>query len=478
MQTNSRSSFGLNDLALAEFWMVVSYLFLAAFACSLHSEANADRNGYPLEPAGIENGTTPKGTVNPTHRPHEGVNTPSNGGFPGKPNQPAGGTAGNAAKGSAVVSAVEGVEAGATNGGSASQPDGNSTTSNSASLGNDDHEASHDELVALRKMLKKRDAELNILRSENSSLLSKIDELREDVALVNFENAELASLNDDLSAVNVALAEDNLALNIEVAVLRYDKQRLAAEKQSLLKAVSDLSEQNKSLYDENQDLVAQLAATRGRIARHNEGITRPLTNAPVCVKIRSTSALFEQGYDLDLFVQEPNDSVCYWKRPRVFDMKGERATLVPSENLRSIRLLEDETTLYSEEIFYARELFKTTPDPYLVFGQIRRVGGVEQNEDLKHHVDFDVVLRDNDGVVVHKHAGTVQIPTGAVTRSADGERYPGLVPLTGFRIIDGATQPKIREVTKAELPEVLRGWSLKPQSKNATPIPKLADPSR
>ena len=94
-----------------------------------------------------------------------------------------------------------------------------------------------------------------------------------------------------------------------------------------------------------EELSAVVEKHERRQLEEQERILRPLETAELVVRIFSEG--LPSSLDLDLYVQDPNDRLCYWHNPRIVSVDAETGMLISSEDMRGSR---------AEEIFYSKEL--------------------------------------------------------------------------------------------------------------------------
>jgi hypothetical protein len=236
-----------------------------------------------------------------------------------------------------------------------------------------------------------------------------------------------------------------------------------------------LKEANRELENRLQELqkTTQLALTM--MSERHEAIFRPISKAPVVVRIRSRK--IRPDLDLDLYVQDPLDRLCHWKVPRIENRQAEVATLIPSELLIRAQTDADAqaTQLFTEEIYYSTELLAGPASrPYLVFCMLRETGEHRTGEQIAQPVDWEVVINRKDQEPVRLTGQTIVSQSGRVMVQSTGDFYVGLVPLAGFHL-QSAAQPEPIQVPTEELPEVLRGWRKGKLKEGATPLGKSAE---
>ncbi|HBH51093.1 MAG TPA: hypothetical protein DDY91_04285 [Planctomycetaceae bacterium] len=232
---------------------------------------------------------------------------------------------------------------------------------------------------------------------------------------------------------------------------------------------------NRELENRLQELrhTTQLALTM--MNERHEAILRPISKAPVVVRILSRQ--MRPDLDLDLYVQDPLDRLCHRKVPRIETRQAAVATLIPSELLVNVETDTDSqaTQLSTEEIYYSTELLAGPASrPYLVFCMLRETGEHRTSEQIAQPVNWEVVINRKDQEPVRLTGQTIVSQTGRVMVQSTGDFYVGLVPLAGFHL-QSVAQPEPIQVPTEELPEVLRGWRKGKLKEGATPLGKSSE---
>ena len=207
----------------------------------------------------------------------------------------------------------------------------------------------------------------------------------------------------------------------------------------------------------------------------DDKILRPLKAARLVVRISCED--LRDDLDLDLYVQDPENELCYWKQPRVLTRYLERATLIPSEDLRTVgeNSADKRKQRVTEEVYYAAvPLVEPSNRPYLVFCMVRKVGPFENSEAVAINVSCEILIKNAAGTEFKLASARKIRSTGSVRVADNGESYPGLVPLTGFRVTD-LEKPAGVLLEEKELPELLRGWDRRSPDKNVKVFGKLRD---
>ncbi|QDU52931.1 hypothetical protein [Gimesia panareensis] len=291
---------------------------------------------------------------------------------------------------------------------------------------------------------------------------------------IDFLRAELRRVKnerDDLADSLKSLTQKNTALS---ARLRKFTTEINGNSRKQINTPSTEVRLAK-LLNEKAILARDLKGIKGRLAQYNDRFLKPLKSAKLIVKIR-TPTQPDSELDLDLYVQDPRDEVCYWMQPRILDQKGERATLMPSEDLDILGLLDvNGPTPIAEEVYYVGEpIVEHTQKPYLVFCMIRKEG-VTETEPIRQNVEWEIILKSDKNQIADRLVGKRMIlNSGAVLNSELGIRYPGLTPLTGFVVI-GAAHRRIEMVSEKELPVLFREWTNQPTGEHRKPLVKLRD---
>ena len=84
-----------------------------------------------------------------------------------------------------------------------------------------------------------------------------------------------------------------------------------------------------------EELSAVVEKHERRQLEEQERILRPLETAELVVRIFSEG--LPSSLDLDLYVQDPNDRLCYWHNPRIVSLDAETGMLISSEDMRGSR---------------------------------------------------------------------------------------------------------------------------------------------
>jgi hypothetical protein len=312
-----------------------------------------------------------------------------------------------------------------------------------------------DETQSKLDVAEKAESELPQLKKRNEKLereklvdLGKIDDL---------ERARTSDRREivDLKSLLVSSNRKHTQLSDEIARLGRQLETADAERAALRTRVSYLKKELERLDAELKTSVAQLADSkatiltlRKRLAEIDESIVLPLASAKLVIKL--TCARLPDGYDIDLFVEDPYSKVCYWAEPRVLNELQETGFLMPSEDLKRLR----NTT---EEIFYSPSLFPTPDDkPYVVFCMVRPIPGANLPAlDVVIHWEVSATLK--DGTKTTKHGDKRFTTPGRVAYANGNYGYPGLEALTAFwTSSDQKQQPRF--VTEG-LPGAPRNWS-------------------
>jgi hypothetical protein len=232
---------------------------------------------------------------------------------------------------------------------------------------------------------------------------------------------------------------------------------------------------NRELENKLEDLRQTTRLALSMMSDRHEATLRPLSKAPVVVRIRSRK--IRADLDLDLYVQDPLDRLCHWKVPRIENRQAEVATLIPSELLVGVEAdaEAEETKLFTEEVYYSTELLAGPASrPYLVFCMLRETGAHPTLTPIAQPVDWEIVINRKDQDPVRLSGQTIVSQSGRVMAQSTGDFYVGLVPLAGFHL-QSAVQPEPIPLSSEELPEVLRGWRKGKSKEGATPLGKAPE---
>jgi hypothetical protein len=318
-----------------------------------------------------------------------------------------------------------------------------------------------DELLAetqtdewLRNELANRNIDGVSLKMQIDKLLQRFDELLAETQTDEWFRKELANRNID--GVSLKLQIDNF-------LKRFD------ELEGLANSLKELGEKVKR---KQQQLVQYRLNMKDRFLK-------PLDSARLVVKIR-TELPSQTELDLDLYVQDPMDKLCFWKTLRVFTERGEQAMIIPSEDLRMLRDLSDREGLPStEEKYCAKQpILKRPKKPYLIFVMLRKIGASTVSS-VEQVVKWEVIVKNEKLEEVAKEFGQrTMTTTGALTtRGKDVVLYQGLRPLFGFDVADQGGL-KIELLPNKDLPDYLRDWEPRDNMASDPPLQKFRDKKR
>lgn len=176
-------------------------------------------------------------------------------------------------------------------------------------------------------------------------------------------------------------------------------------------------------------------------------VLRPLDTAKLVVTLSCNT--LPEGLDLDLYVQDPDDQLCYWKQPRVLTADSETGMLIPSEDLRA-------RANQAVEIFYSNRLLSRGPDhPYLIFAMLRTTAPTEAIEPVE--VIWEVKARKGAELVIVGRGTKWLSQAGRVVVRDRLYVYSGLNPLCSFEVSSSVTANQTVQM-RADAPNLLRGW--------------------
>jgi len=276
-------------------------------------------------------------------------------------------------------------------------------------------------LEALEAQIAESETRANLARERIAGLQQQIRHLKQNNEILQAEAQEMAVFKMRLAdfEVSVALLEQNLAAT----------QAQAADLKTQLR--------------EKEQLVQGL---QGRLVETpEESVLRMPLSARLIVKVW---AYLPKDYDIDLFVQDPHNRICFYRNPNIFEADVEVATMLLSEYLKK------RPSGYTEEAYYSDRFIpseKGTADSYLAFAIIRNERtGEAQRLEQPVQLHYEVSVRDDKeklaagrsqrGVVQINLAGWSQVGRKGRVRSGSsllGENGPdfkflNLYSLFGF----------------------------------------------
>jgi hypothetical protein len=311
------------------------------------------------------------------------------------------------------------------------------------------------------RLLKDLDRQLGTLRSElegKSDLLSKAEARQREAT------AEVLRLATALAAAEASLiaqAEQVKRLESYAAEADRLRARLAAAEEERASLVLAQNRERDQLHDARtriEQLVRERDAARERILK-------PLETSDLVVRLRCHS--LPQGLDLDLYVQDPNDELCYWKQPRILTKDAETGMLIPSEDMR-------ELDGSAEEIFHSIRVKPTGPrTPYLIFCMLRENGRAKAEKQIAVEVEWQIQLR-RSGKLIEVDRGRQIIRTAGQVLVQEGRYiYPNLIALHGFSL---SGQPQELSFARLDaVPDLPRGWQRTAARDDAQRFEKIRD---
>jgi predicted nucleic acid-binding Zn-ribbon protein len=318
------------------------------------------------------------------------------------------------------------------------------------------------EAEKLAETVKRLNGELAVLKEPLSLLREKEEELW------------LAQIGERRHKAEAEkLAETVKRLNGEIAALK-DGLRLAQNEERRRK--TEAVEQGKTIEQLNDELATlkkDLALSASKyeeilkvIKDAEDRILRPLDSAKLVVTLSCKK--LPDGLDLDLYVQDPDDQLCYWKQPRVLTADSETGMLIPSEDLRA-------RANQTVEIFYSNRLLSKDPNhPYLVFAMLRTTGSIEAIEPVE--IIWEIKARKGAELVVLGQGTKRLSQAGRVVVRDRLYVYSGLNPLCSFEVPGPATSDQTVQM-RSDVPNLLRGWETSSIPEGSTDFNRIRDRS-
>lgn len=196
------------------------------------------------------------------------------------------------------------------------------------------------------------------------------------------------------------------------------------------------------------------------LQKAKDRIVKPIESARVVVRVRVEN--LPKDLDLDIYVEDPENEICFWKKPRVMSLHSERATLIPSEALRFARLSgnQSDSTNIEEETYYASE--PLAGEPYLVFFMVREKSPQTEFRRIELSLNWELIIKDEEGKSkIHKGNDTLKCLTGGIivdsSEKQSRELFHGLTPLFGFDVDENSTQ-KVDFVVRKKMPALPRSF--------------------
>lgn len=229
------------------------------------------------------------------------------------------------------------------------------------------------------------------------------------------------------------------------------------DKEELKREFEQTKVQTKKQEEEHRNEVTELMLLMQLLGGRNTKSAPP--NAKLTIRISCSD--LPDDLDLDLYVQDPKNRMCFLRNRLVKDEQAGLAILVESEDRHKFvreETIEDSTI---EESFYALDPIPTGNDrPYLLFCMLRG----DKNYGRKPlvpsvTVDYEIKVQDSNG---NEHAitGSARVDkTGQILITKDTSRYPGLTRLTGFTV-NPNSEAFLQEALLDPEDKLPRGWSL------------------
>ncbi|MDC0176260.1 hypothetical protein OAJ60_04940 [Planctomycetaceae bacterium] len=305
------------------------------------------------------------------------------------------------------------------------------------------------------------------LKTQLASLLQRFDELQ--------AGTQIERISDELEERKIG--GESLKLQVDNLLKRFDE--LQDERDGLANSLKKLNEDTplkKKLVELNEKVKSKQQQLDQLQLTIKDRFLKPLDSARLVVKIR-TALPSQTELDLDLYVQDPTDKLCFWKTLRVFTERGEQAMIIPSEDLKILRDVSDPEKLPStEEKYCAKQpILKRPKQPYLVFVMLRKINASTVSS-VEQVVKWEVTVKNEKLEKVAEEVGQRTVTTtGALTTRKKGDfLYQGLRPLFGFDVTDRKGL-KIELLPNKDLPEYLRTWEPRDHLPSDPPYKRIRD---
>ncbi len=326
------------------------------------------------------------------------------------------------------------------------------------------------------------------LGAQNAELRNTIGRLNVELSVANNELTALRSQNRKAEAEVAKLNEKIKQLDNQFSILNQDLRSSRSEAEKLAAKVKNLEEMlavAEETVKEGRDALARRNADYERVQKElaiatrkyenvlrlvkdaEDRVLRPLDTAKLVVSISCDK--LPDGLDLDLYVQDPNNRLCYWKQPRIMNVDSETGMLIPSEDLRT---RENQAV----EIFYSNTLFSKGKDvPYLVFAMLRTTASRHQIDPVR--IKWEIKARRGAEIVVKGHGFKPLTSTGRVVVDENSIIYAGLFPICSFAILDGSLNDKDIDFLET-MPDLPRGWRPSPIRDGSKDFNRIRDQPR
>ena len=239
-----------------------------------------------------------------------------------------------------------------------------------------------------------------ITEEQVTSLHQQIASLKGENEPLHVEVQRLEAQIVESEAQTRAAQERIAALHQKIEHLRQSNEILQAEAQEMTEYEKRSADLKTQLQEKEQQLQDRLVETP------EESMLRVPLSARLVVRVWAS---LPEDFDIDLFVQDPHNRICFYRNPSIFDADVEVATMQLSEYLRK------RPSGYIEEAYYSDRFIpseKGEEDSYLAFVIIRNERtGKAQRLDHPVQVHYEVLVRDDNGRTVagRSQRGTVRI---------------------------------------------------------------------
>ncbi|MCA9179150.1 MAG: hypothetical protein KDB14_32035 [Planctomycetales bacterium] len=329
-----------------------------------------------------------------------------------------------------------------------------------------------------------RDAAVQQLKDANDSLTaaqqaataaqSAADEARKTAAAAN--QSEQAAITQLKAAESAKQTADRLRADAErklAEAANHTKQAAAIQArlnvvERELAAANTLIAKYRTAWGQ---MLEQYKSLETRLELANARVLKPLDNDRIVITLSCQS--LPSHLDLDLYVQDPNDRICYWRDPRVLEGVAETAILIPSEDLKQVQ--SSDSTSQVEEKYFSTMVASGHDMPFLVFCMLRNTSdGAEALAELSQPitVNWRLELKAPDGSIGVTKTGEVQVTRSGAVVYEKSYQFTGLTPIVGLGWTD---MNDVRITPSQDLPPVFRGWRSTTVQENAKTVRKIRE---
>jgi hypothetical protein len=263
-----------------------------------------------------------------------------------------------------------------------------------------------EQVAALHQQITRLKGENEPLQLEMKKLEALEAQIAEFETQANLAGEEIAGLHQQIEL----LKQNKEILQARAQEAEEFKRRLADSKVSAALLEQKLANTQTQAADlenqlqEKEQLVQQLQDRL--VETPEESMLRTPLSARLIVKVW---AYLPKDYDIDLFVQDPRNRICFYRNPNIFEADVEVATMLLSEYLKK------RPSGYTEEAYYSDRFIlseNAAEDSYLVFAIIRNERtGEAQRLEQPIQLHYEVSVRDDTGrlAVGRSQRGAVRI---------------------------------------------------------------------